>query len=92
MGQSKFEVYIDVLKVLAFRGPLRASDVALQHNADMGKAQRALEFLFKQGLVEESRAGGRRQAYSISPQGIVVLRYFKEVRSASGAFEETCKV
>ena len=39
-----------------------------------------LDFLIKQGLIEERTVGKQRLVYAVTQRGITVLKYFKELK------------
>ncbi len=88
MRRSKLEMYIDILKVLARKGPLKLTHVMYKANLNCGVLKGNLEFLIKQGLVEERIVPKRRVVYAVTPRGITVLRYFKELKQALPIVEE----
>jgi len=47
-----------------------------------------LDFLMKQGLVEERTIGKRRVVYAITQRGITVLKYFRELKQVLPIVEE----
>ena len=53
MRRSKLEMHIDILKVLAQRGPLKLTHVMHKANLSCSMLKGCLEFLIKQGVVEE---------------------------------------
>jgi predicted transcriptional regulator len=81
-------MYIDILKVLARKGPLKLTHVMYKANLNCGVLKDNLEFLIKQGLVEERIVPKRRVVYAVTPRGITVLRYFKELKQVLPIVEE----
>jgi len=47
-----------------------------------------LAFLIKQGLIEERTAGKQRVVYAATQRGVMVLKYFRELRQALPIVEE----
>jgi predicted transcriptional regulator len=64
MRRSKIEMYVDILKVLAQRGPLKLTHIMYKANLNCSVLSEYLTFLVKQGLVEERIVGGNRVAYA----------------------------
>ena len=58
--RSKLEMYVDILSVLAHRGPLKLTHVMYKANVNCSVLKEYLDFLIKQGLVEERTAGKQR--------------------------------
>ncbi|MCK4424150.1 transcriptional regulator [Candidatus Bathyarchaeota archaeon] len=89
MRRSKLEMYIDILKVLAHRGPLKLTHIMYKANVNCSVLKQYLEFLIKQNLVEERNVGKRRVVYAITPRGITVLKHFRELKQVLPIIEET---
>jgi len=88
MRRSKLEMYIDILKVLAQRGPLKLTHVMYKANVNCSVLKEYMDFLIKQGLVEERTVGKRRVVFAVTQRGITVLKYFKELKQVLPIIEE----
>ena len=88
MRRSKLEMYIDILKVLAHRGPLKLTHIMYKANVNCSVLKQYLDFLIKQNLVEERTAGKRRVVYAITQRGITVLKHFRELKQVLPIIEE----
>jgi predicted transcriptional regulator len=86
--RSKLEMYVDILSVLAHRGPLKLTHVMYKANVNCSVLKEYLDFLIKQGLVEERTAGKQRVVYAVTQRGITVLKYFKELKQVLPIVEE----
>ena len=86
--RSKLEMYVDILSVLAHRGPLKLTHVMYKANVNCSVLKEYLDFLIKQGLVEERTVGKRRVVYAVTQRGITVLKYFKELKQVLPIVEE----
>lgn len=86
--RSKLETYIDILEVLALRGPLKLTHVMYKANVNCSILKEYLEFLIKQGLVEEKTLGKHRVAYAITNKGLIVLKQFRELKQVLPIVEE----
>jgi predicted transcriptional regulator len=75
-------MYIDILKVLAQRGPLKLTHIMYKSNVNCKVLKEYLDFLLKQELIEERPAGKGKVVYADTPRGITVLKYFKELTKA----------
>jgi len=64
--RSKLEMHVDILKVLAHRGPLKLTHIMYKANVNCSVLKQYLEFLLKQNLVEERTVGKQRVAYAIT--------------------------
>ena len=88
MRRSKLEMYIDILKVLTQRGPLKLTHVMYKANVNCSVLKEYLDFLTKQSLVEERTIGKRRVVYAITQRGVTVLKYFRELKEVLPIVEE----
>ena len=88
MRRSKLEMYVDVLKVLAQRGPLKLTHIMYKANVNCSALKDYMDFLIKQGLAEERTIGKRRVIYAITQRGITVLKYFRELKQVLPIVEE----
>jgi predicted transcriptional regulator len=86
--RSKLEMYVDILTVLSHRGPLKLTHVMYKANVNCSILKEYLDFLMKQGLVEERTVGKRRVVFAVTQRGIMVLKYFKELKQVLPIVEE----
>jgi predicted transcriptional regulator len=89
MRRSKLEMYVDILKVLAHRGPLKLTHVMYKANVNCNVLREYLDFLIKQGLVEEKIATKERKFFMITQRGVTVLKYFRELKDVLPIGDET---
>jgi predicted transcriptional regulator len=89
MRRSKLEMYIDILQVLAQRGPLKLTHVMYKANVNCSVLKEYLDFLIKQGLVEERTVGKKRVVYAITQRGRTVLKQFRELKQVLPITEES---
>ncbi len=71
---------MDILKVLAHWGPSKLTRVMYKANVDCSVLKGYLDFLTKQGLVEEKIIRKERSVYAITQRGVTVLKYFREFK------------
>ncbi len=88
MKRSKLEMYVDILKVLALRGPLKLTHIMYKANVNCSVLSEYLEFLLKQGLVEERHVKKNRKVFAVTQQGLTVLKSFRELTQALPIVEE----
>ncbi len=88
MRRSKLEMYVDILKVLASRGPLKLTHVMYKANVNCSVLKEYLDFLIRQNLIEERMVGKRRVVYAITQRGVTVLKYFRELKQVLPIVEE----
>ena len=60
-------------------------------NLNCGVLKECLDFLLKQGLVEERTLRKEHIVYAVTQHGITVLKYFKELKTVLPIVEETRK-
>lgn len=89
MRRSKLEMYIDILRVLAQRGPLKLTHIMYKANVNCSVLKEYLNFLIKQGLVEERTVGKKRVVYAITQRGRSVIKGFRELKKVLPITEET---
>ncbi len=88
MRRSKLEMYVDILKVLALRGPLKLTHVMYKANVNCSVLSEYLEFLLKQELVEERHVKKNRTVFAVTQRGLTVLKSFRELSQALPIIEE----
>ncbi|MGD0978715.1 MAG: winged helix-turn-helix domain-containing protein [Candidatus Bathyarchaeia archaeon] len=88
MRRSKLEMYVDILKVLAHRGPLKLTHIMYTANLNCSVLREYLDFLLKQNLVEERNVGKSRTVFTITQKGIAVLKGFRELKQMLPIIEE----
>jgi predicted transcriptional regulator len=89
-------MYVDILKVLARRGPLKLTHIMYKANINCSVLKQSLDFLIQQNLVEEQtlqkRRNKKRVVYSVTERGRTVLKYFWELNNALQLIEEAHKI
>jgi predicted transcriptional regulator len=88
LRRSKLEMYVDILKVLAHRGPLKLTHIMYKANVNCVVLKDYLEFLLKQGLIEERMVRKSGVVFAVTQKGITVLKYFRELSMALPIVEE----
>jgi predicted transcriptional regulator len=78
MKRSKLAIYIDILKVLAHTGPLKLTHIMYKANLNCKVLHKQLDFLIKEGFVE-NKTIKKSTVFSITQQGLTVLKYFGEI-------------
>jgi predicted transcriptional regulator len=76
MRRSKLEICFCILETLARHGPLKITHVMQKANVNCNILNIRLDFLIKQGAVEEKFVGKDRIVYAITPRGMSLLRFF----------------
>lgn len=88
MRRSKLETYVDILSVLSLRGPLKLTHVMYKANVNCSVLKEHLDYLLKQELIEERPMGKRRIVYAVTQRGLMVLKYFRELKQVLPVLEE----
>lgn len=81
-------MYVDILKVLAQRGPMKLTHIMYKANVNCSVLKEYLDFLLKQELIEERMVKRSRTVFAITQRGITVLKYFRELRQVLPIVEE----
>jgi predicted transcriptional regulator len=89
--RSKLEIYLDVLSILAQRGPLKLTHIMYKANVNCSVLVEYLGFLMQKELVEERSGGKSRTVYAITQRGVTVLKYFVELKRVLPIAEEDQK-
>ena len=88
MRRSKLEIYLDILDVLSFKGPLKLTHIMYKSNVNCNVLKEQLDFLIKNNLIEERILAKERVVYAISQRGLNVLKAFREVKQVLQIEEE----
>lgn len=91
MRRSKLEINIDILKVLAQRGPLKLTHVMYKANVNCSVLKEYIDFLTQQELIEERTLKKDRIVYAVTEKGLKVLKYFRELKIMLPITEEERK-
>jgi predicted transcriptional regulator len=91
MRRSKLEINIDILKVLAQRGPLKLTHVMYKANVNCSVLKEYIDFLTQQELIEERTLKKERIVYAVTEKGLQVLKYFRELKIMLPITEEERK-
>jgi len=78
VSQAKIEICIGILRLLAHSGSLELVHIINDADFNCSILKEYLDFLIKQGLVEERAFVGRRVVFVATERGINVLKYFGE--------------
>ena len=92
MKRSKLEIYVDILEVLAQKGPLKVTHIIYKANVNCKVLKEYLDFLNKQGLIEERVVGCRKVVYANTAHGTEVLKFFREIDKLLPVLEEEGKI
>ena len=88
MRRSKLETFIDILNTLARLGPLKMTHIMHKANVNGSMLRGHLDFLIKQGLVEERLLKRSHSVFAITQRGITVVKHFQELTHMVSIIEE----
>jgi predicted transcriptional regulator len=88
LRRSKLELHVDILNVLAQKGPLKLTHIMYKANVNCRILNEYMDFLIKQGLVEKRIIEKERIVFSVTQRGRTVLKYFRELTQAIPIIEE----
>ena len=88
MRRSKLETYIDILNALARLGPLKMTHIMHKANVNCNMLRGHLDFLIKQGLVEERTIKRSHAVFAVTQRGMTVLKHFRELAQVASIVEE----
>ena len=92
MRRSKLEQYIDILGVLAIKGQLKLTHIMYKSNVNCQVLKTQLDFLMKNGLVEERVQRKQNVVYAITPRGTSILKSFNQIRQVFPTDENKTKI
>jgi predicted transcriptional regulator len=84
---SKLEIYVNILKALAQRGPLNASNL-IDENISENNFKGSMAFLIRQGLIEAQIVGENNVVYANTARGTSVIKFFTQLDKTLTAVEE----
>jgi predicted transcriptional regulator len=79
MRRSKLEMYVDILRFLAQRGPMKVTHIMYKVNICYIHLGKYLEFLEQQELVERRFLSRERVVFAITPKGQTALNSFRQL-------------
>ena len=80
MRRSKLEMYVDILQVLALKGQLKLTHIMYKSNVSCKVLKVQLDFLQKNGLIEERKLRKEKVVYAITQKGMTTLKAFTEIK------------
>jgi len=84
-------MYIDILQVLASKGYLKITHIMYKSNLNCKVLKMQLDFLVKNGLIEERILKKEKVVYAITPRGTSILKAFTQVKQAFPSEENEAK-
>jgi predicted transcriptional regulator len=92
MRRSKLEMEIDMLSILAQKGPLKVTHLMYKTNVNCDVLSKNLVFLIKQGLIEMRNVGRDSRVYSITALGLTLLKSWKGIKQMLPTIEKENEV
>ena len=89
MRRSQLEMNLEIMEILDLMGPLKLTHVMNKVSINCSVLNECLDFLTKQGLVEEKIIGKERKAYAITQVGLKVLKQFRELKEVLPIVKDT---
>ena len=83
MRRSKLEMCVNILEALTHAGSLKLKEIMYKLNLNGIMLKVYLDFLIKQGLVEERTFKKKSTVFAVTQRGITVLRNFRELPQAT---------
>lgn len=87
-ARSQLQTHIVILKVLAHLGPFKLRQMASEVDLNSHSLKAYLDFLIKQGMVEEQTIRRGSAVFAVTQRGINVLKFFKEYTQGISVVEE----
>jgi predicted transcriptional regulator len=88
MRRSKLERYVDILYALSRTGPLKLTHIMYKSNFNGSILKEYMDFLIKQGLVEERTVKRNLTVFAVTQRGITVLNHFHDLMQEISVIEE----
>jgi predicted transcriptional regulator len=88
MRRSKMEMHLDILKILAQKGPLKLTHIMYKANVNCSVLKEYLDFLIQQELIAEKTLKKERIVYELTEKGLTVIKYFRELQTMLPIDEE----
>ncbi|MEJ2272354.1 MAG: winged helix-turn-helix domain-containing protein [Candidatus Bathyarchaeota archaeon] len=80
MRRSKMEMHLDILRILAQKGPLKLTHIMYKANVNCSVLKEYLDFLIKEDLIKEKILKKERIVYELTEKGLKVIKYFRELQ------------
>lgn len=85
--RTKYEIYSDLLDIVARRGSCRLTRASYGANLPVDRAKKMLTFLSSRGFLKEDDVGDSK-IYKITKRGLEYLETFKQMRRLFAALDE----
>lgn len=81
LHMSKFETRLEILKLLARRGPLKRTHIMYKTNVNCGSLKEYLDFLIERNLTEARTLHKNRIVYAITDKGMKAVKHLRELET-----------
>lgn len=88
MRRSKMEMHLDILRILAQKGPLKLTHIMYKANVNCSVLKEYLDFLINEDLIKEKTLKKERIVYELTEKGLKVIKYFRELQTMLPIDEE----
>jgi predicted transcriptional regulator len=85
--RTKYEIYADLIDIVARRGICRVTRASYGANLPVDRAKKTLAFLAARGFVKEEDLGDSK-IYRVTKRGLEYLETFKQMRKLFAALDE----
>ncbi len=85
--RTKYEIYADLLDIVARRGTCRLTRASYGANLPVDRAKKSLALLASRGFVKEESFDDSR-VFRITKRGLEYLETFKQMRKLFAALDE----
>jgi predicted transcriptional regulator len=85
--RTRYEIYTDLLNIVAKRGSCRLTRASYGANLPIDRAKKSLAFLASRGFVKEETVDDSK-VYKITKRGLEYLETFKQMRKLFAALDE----
>jgi len=92
MRRSKLELYIAVLNVVAIRGPLNITGLALRARLNYKQIKPILNNLMNKGVIQEQHLRNGSVVYAATPSGQRLSTQFKQADESTSKIALTNQV
>ena len=82
LRRSKFEIQLELLKLLARDGPQRLTHIMYKANLNCGSLKEYLHYLIEHNLIEARTLHKNRIVYATTYKGMKAVKHLRELETA----------
>ena len=79
MRRSKFEMYTDIMRIMAYQGPKKITHLMYKSNTNMLVLKKSVRQLINKGLIQETKTVDNRKFYNLTKQGLAAVKAFDQL-------------